>query len=210
MIPSWFVVVSICIRLFSGSQYAWGIFKGKAQPNPVTWFLWGLTPIITLTAQMQDGFSGQSAMLLALGLSPLVICVIGIAKCGIRPYLTPFTLSCGAIALAGIVLWKITALPELAIIFSILADIFATLPTLRKAYQDPSTEYATPYMISILSMTVTLLAIQTWVFSVFAFPLYMLGINVALFCFAYFPLRQIVSSFRLRRVSVPAPESNSK
>lgn len=98
-------------------------------------------------------------------------------------------MTCGLLALLGIALWKITLVPELAIAFSILADIFATLPTLHKAYYDRESEYAWPYMLSIFSMIITLLTVHEWIFAVYAFPLYMLAVNAVLFCFAAFPIR---------------------
>jgi len=192
MLPGWFIVISIFIRLISGGQYIRGMLRGKARPNPFTWFLWGVTPLIALAAQLPHGFNGQSLMLLALGVSPLLIGGIASVRWGIRAYLTPFTLACTGIALAGILLWRITTLPELAIIFGIVADIFATLPTLHKAYLNPESEYPLPYLLSICSMVVALLTISDWSFTVYAFPLYMLCINITLFFFALLPLRAMV------------------
>jgi len=189
MLPAWFTAFSIAIRLIGGTQYAWGVATGKARPNPITWFLWGLTPLIAFAAQVQYEFTAQSLVLLALAASPLIISALAIIKYGLREHLNLFSVTCGVLAGIGIVLWQVTSVPELAIIFSIAADIFATLPTLRKAYRDPGSEYAWPYAWSVLSMIITLLTVQEWVFLVYAFPLYMLLINVLLFIFAAVPLR---------------------
>lgn len=202
MLPGGFVIVSVLVRLISGGRYAWGILKGKAQPNAVTWFLWGLTPMIAFFAQMQAGFSAQLAVTLALGVSPLVIFAITVARSGIKKHLTPFSVSCGIVALMGIVLWKITNQPEIAICFSILADIFASLPTLVKSYKDPSSEYALPYLLSIGSMIITLLTIKDWSFLIYAFPLYMLCINIALYIFAAVPLRSAIGWMGIKRRAV--------
>ena len=198
MLPGGFVIVSVLIRLISGGRYAWGIIKGKAQPNAVTWFLWGLTPMIAFFAQLQAGFTIQLAVTLALGISPLVIFALTVARSGMKRHLTPFSISCGAVAVLGILLWKITDQPEIAIVFSILADIFASLPTLVKSYKDPSSEYAFPYLLSIISMAITLLTIQSWTFLIYAFPLYMLTINVFLYAFAALPLRSMVGGIKQR------------
>ena len=48
------------------------------------------------------------------------------------------------IVVAGIVLWQLTANPVLAVLFCIIADLFASLPTLVKACVDPSSEYPLP------------------------------------------------------------------
>jgi hypothetical protein len=198
MLPAWFTLFSVAIRLIGGAQYAWGVLRGKAQPNPITWFLWGLTPLIAFFAQLQYGLRPQSFVLLALAASPLVISVLALATHNARQHFTPFALLCGAAALVGIVLWQVTAIPELAIAFSIIADIFATLPTLRKAYRKPSSEYAWPYCMSVISMAITLLTIKNWVFAIYAFPLYMMCVNIVLCSFALFPFRALVQKRRSR------------
>ena len=196
MLPSWFVGFSVVIRLFGGAQYAWGVVRGKARPNPITWFLWGLTPLIAFFAMIaESGFSAQAFVLLALAVTPLVICFIAIMRDNPRQYFTPFSVACGLLALMGIALWRVTEMPSIATAFCIAADIFATLPTLRKAYHDPASEYAWPYAMSALSMAVTLLTITHWAFVVYAFPLYMLTINAVLFVFARVPLKRYARVF---------------
>lgn len=197
MLPVWFVGFSVAIRLLGGTQYAVGVLRGKARPNPITWFLWGLTPLIAFFAQVaEDGLSGQALVLLALATTPLIVCILAVMRHSARQHFTPFAITCGLLALMGIVLWRITKMPSIATAFSILADIFATLPTLQKAYRDPDSEYAWPYAWSAISMVVTLLTITEWSFVVFAFPLYMLAVNVVLFIFALVPLKRIARAIR--------------
>ena len=190
MLPAWFTVFSIAIRLFGGAQYAWGTVVGKAHPNPITWFLWGLTPLIAFFAQLQYGLTPQAWVLLALATSPLVVSALAVIKHSSREHFTLFSITCGVLALLGIVLWQATSIPELAVLCSIIADVFATLPTLQKAYRNPASEYALPYMMSVISMGITLLTIREWAFLIYAFPLYMMFVNVALFAFATFPFRR--------------------
>ena len=192
MLPDWFALVSVFIRLIGGGQYARSVFKRETFPNPISWFLWGLTPMIAFFAQITTGLNAQSFVLLALGITPLIICILSIKLHGVKHHLTPFSLWCGAIAVVGIILWRVTSYPELAIAFGIIADIFATLPTLHKTYRDHTSEYALPYLVSAASMAVTLLAIHGWIFTTYAFPLYMLCINVIILIFASLPLRSIV------------------
>lgn len=204
MLPGYFVVISVLIRLISGGRYAWGVTRGLAEPNPVTWLLWAVTPLIAFIAQLQHGLALQSIVLLALFLSPAVIAALAIARQGFWRYLTPFTSACAAIAVAGIVLWRITDQPAVAIAFAIAADIAATLPTLRKSYRDPASEYALPYLLSAGSMVVTLLTIRDWSYAVYAFPLYMLCVNLVLAAFAHFPLRVMLAAVGRRPVAAPA------
>lgn len=191
MIPEWCISFAILLRLISGGRYAWGILHGRARPNPVTWFLWGSTAMVAFIAQINEGVGAQAIVTFVLGLSPLTIAVLATVKGHLRAHLTPFTFICAAITLGGVFLWQITDNAIFAIICSILADIAASAPTLMKGYRDPKSEYALPYLFSVISMAITLLTITSWNFETYAFPLYMMLINCVLFAM---PLRQVQSA----------------
>lgn len=198
MLPAWVIVFSIAIRLFSGGRYAWGVVKGWAKPNPITWFLWGLTAMIAFVAQMYEGVGVQAIVTLVLGVSPLVVFGLAVKKHGFFVHFTPLTIFCTAVAVVGIILWQVTNSPVLAITFSIIADTFAGLPTLVKAYKDPSSEYPLPYLLSIVSMGIVLLTITEWTFVASAFIIYMLVSNIFLFIAAAVPLRKMLRSAKRR------------
>jgi len=187
MIPEWCIGFAIALRLMSGGRYAWGVFNGRARPNPVTWFLWGSTAMVAFAAQLNEGVGAQALVTFVLGLGPLTVALLATVRGHLRAHLTPFTFVCAAITLGGIFLWQVTSDATFAIVCSIVADIAASLPTLRKGYKDPSSEYALPYFLSMCSMVITLLTITTWNFQTYAFPLYMLLINCVLFAM---PLRR--------------------
>lgn len=187
MIPEWCIGFAILLRLASGGRYAWGVIMGRARPNPVTWFLWGSTAMVAFAAQLTGGVGAQALVTFVLGLGPLVVALLATVRGHLRAHLTPFTFACAAITLGGIFLWQATSNPTLAIACSIAADFAASLPTLRKGYHDPGSEYALPYFLSMCSMVITLLTITTWNFETYAFPIYMLCINTLLFIM---PLRR--------------------
>lgn len=189
MLPPYFIGVAILIRLISGGRYAWGVLRGRARPNPVTWFFWGVTAMVAFVAQVHENAGVQALVTFVLGLSPLIIFCVALTKDKLAPHLTPFTNACAAMTVLGIVLWQATDNANLAIIFSIFADIAASMPTLLKSYHDPDSEYSFPYFLSVVSMAVTLLTIDDWDFSTYGFPLYMLLINVALWALARFTWR---------------------
>jgi hypothetical protein len=53
-----------------------------------------------------------------------------------------------------------TEVPLLALLMSIVADIFAHIPTLVKSDLTPHTESAAAYTLSVISMIVTLLTVR--------------------------------------------------
>jgi hypothetical protein len=195
MLPAWCIVFAIALRLGGGLQYAWGVVKGRARPNPVTWFLWGFTSMVAFAAQLQEGVGLSAFGTFALGLSPLLVFTVSVIKNRRVSHLTPFTIACATCTFVGIILWQVTSNASLAILFSIIADIFAGLPTIVKAYSDPSSEYSRPYLISIISTVIILLTIHSFTFAALAFPLYMFLTNVMFFTLATIPLRQKVQGY---------------
>lgn len=197
-LPAWCTAIAIAIRLVGGGQYAVAVARRRACPNLVTWFLWGLTPMIAVAAQATGSPGPEVVVTFVLGLSPLVVTAVGLCTDRSASRLTPFTRGCAAASVLGIVLWQVTAEPAVAIACCIVADLLATLPTLQKALRDPESEYAPPYLLSVLAMTVTLGTVTHGDFTAYGFPLYMLSINVLLFTVAAFPLARILD-WRSRR-----------
>lgn len=181
MIAAEFVFLAIFLRLVSGADYLYATWKGRVQPNAVTWFFWGVAPLIAFVAQVQEGVGLEAWMSFGLAVGPLTICAVSIIRRDARWRLTWFDALCGACAAAGLVLWQLTSDPLVAIAFAIAADIFGGIPTLIKIYRYPHTEKAFPYFLSMVSMVVTLLTITQWNFASAAFPIYILIINAILF-----------------------------
>lgn len=172
------IIIAISLRLFAGVDYLVATVKGAVKPNPVTWLFWGLAPLIAFGAQLQYGLQPSSWVTLALGLGPLFIFVFSLTKSEKKRWkLGVFDFLCGASAAIGLVLWQLTSDPTVALLFGILADILGGLPTVYKAYIRPETEKAFPYMLSMLSMFITLLTLREWSFIQAGFPVYIFCIN---------------------------------
>jgi hypothetical protein len=86
--------------------------------------------------------------------------------------LTRLDAICGILSVLGIVLWQITGSGNSAITFSILADGLAAVPTIVKSYKDPGSENWHPFLAGAVSAAITLLAIDTWDFAHYGFPVY--------------------------------------
>jgi hypothetical protein len=186
MLPVWFIIFAVAIRFIGGLTYAWAVIKKRARPNPVTWFFWSLTPMIVFAAQISEHIGWSAAMTFALGFSPLIVFVLSLKDNLNRSQLTPATITCGVLAAIGVMLWLTTNNPALAILFSILADIFGSIPTVIKAYKNPKSEVAFPYFLSSASMVITLLTITKWSLPSYGFPIYIFLINALIFSLVYF------------------------
>lgn len=180
MIAAQFILLAITLRIFAGLDYFIATWKGKAQPNPVTWLFWGIAPLVAFFAQLQHGiYSVEVWMSLILAIGPLSIFVVSLARRAAWR-IGPFDILCGSCAAIGLILWQITNEPLVALGFSIAADIFGGMPTLVKIYNYPATEKISSYFLSAASMVITLLTITTWNVENYVFPLYIMLINVVI------------------------------
>ena len=174
-LPVWCVGAAIALRLTANGQYVWATVRGHARPNAVTWLLWGLVPLIAAAAQIGES-PRAAAVSVALAAGPLVIATVAVARVR-APHVTGYSGVCAGVAAAGVVLWQVTDDPLLAIACCIAADAAAALPTLRKAWRDPMSEYPAPYVLTVLSMLVTLLALDRLTVVAWAFPFWILTAN---------------------------------
>ncbi len=182
MLPAWCVIFAIFFRLFGGLHYARAVIKRRARPNPITWFFWALTPMITFVAQLYEHVGWSAATTFALGFTPLIIFFLSLKHNLNRSHFTFSTIACGAIAALGVIFWLNAKDPLIAIFFSIVADAFASMPTVIKAYRDPGSEFFPSYYFSILSMIISMLTVTQINFASLAFPAYILFINLVIIC----------------------------
>ena len=201
------ILVAAALRLGGGAGYALAVVRGRARPNPVTWFCWALAPLVAFAAQAQDGLDPRAWMTLVLALGPLTIFATSVLRGRSLGNVTRFDLACGGLALLGIVAWQVTSNPAVALGFAIAADLAGAAPTLRCAYRRPRAEYPLPYLLSAVSMVVVLLTVADWQFVQYAFPVYILAINATIFGVVTLrgtgPLRQpVYVPFLERRVDL--------
>jgi hypothetical protein len=91
--------------------------------------------------------------------------------------------------MAALIAWALTGTGNVAIAFSILSDLAAGVPTVRKAFAHPASESASAFMASGCGATITLLttAPGAWSFAHVAFPCYILVADVTLSTLILFP-----------------------
>lgn len=190
MINENFAIVGAVIFALGSIPYLIDTIKGKIKPNKVTWFLWSIVPFIAFAAQIKQGVELQSLLTFTVGFVAAVIFIASFVNKKAYWQITHFDLICGGFAIAGLILWQVTKVDNIAIAFSIMADGFAALPTIIKSYKKPETENYSIYLINDISAVITLLTINAWTFAQFGFSLY-----VAL----YTSILVILIKFKIRK-----------
>ena len=100
--------------------------------------------------------------------------------------------------MTGFLLWIILQEGNIAIVFAILADGLAFLPTLVKAFRFPESENPYPFIGGMIAALIALAIVTTYDFKHLAFPLYILIVDVLASLFIYFKLgRRIMRNFEL-------------
>lgn len=198
MLNSNFVILAGIINLIGNLSYIIEIFKGKAKPNKVTWLLWGIAPLIAFFAQISQGVGISSFLTLTFGIGPLFVFLISFLNKKSYWQISKFDIFCGSVSLLALAIWAITKDSNIALLVSIIADIFASTPTIIKTWNNPETEDYKAYLATIISIIVTLFTIKVWNFASIAFPIYLL-----IFCTYYalaiiFPKLRLFSRFKSR------------
>lgn len=171
MIDERFMFVAVLISFLGSASYLIETIKGRVRPNRVTWALWALAPLIAFVAEIKQGVGLVSLMTFMVGFGPLLIFFASFVNKKAEWKITRFDVICGALSLGGLALWGLTRVGNIAILFAILADALAAIPTLVKAYKYPETENSQVFLFGGISALITLLTIKQWNFAHFAFPI---------------------------------------
>jgi hypothetical protein len=140
----------------------------------VTYFLWGVAPLIAFFSQKSGGGGEQIIYTLVIALLPLIILATSFLNKKAYWKLTRFDIYCGVLSLVALVLLLGTNRPLLALAFSIAADFMAALPTIIKSFKFPDTETISAYSAEIFSSIIVLLTIHNWIFVNYFFAAYIL------------------------------------
>jgi hypothetical protein len=146
--------------------------------------------LIAFAAELTRRVGLNALLTFAVGFGPLLVLAASFVDPRAYWRITRFDLLCGAFSIVALIGWAVTGTGEVAICFSILADLLGAIPTVRKAYAFPASESANAFACSAAGAAITLLTIKTWTFASAAFPSYILVIALALAVLVMTPRRR--------------------
>jgi hypothetical protein len=186
MLDEKWVILGAALSFIGIVSYLADTLKGKAKPNKVTWFLWALAPLIAFSAEISQGVGLQSLMTFIVGFGPLLVFLASFINKRAYWQIKKLDIVCGSLSILGLILWQLTQIGNLAILFSIFADGLAAVPTVIKSWTNPETESSTIFLLSAINALITLMTITVWNFELYAFPVYILLIDVLLYVIIQF------------------------
>lgn len=191
MIPA-IVLLGAFVNLLSTFTYIRSTLAGKTKPNRVTFFMWSVAPMIGTAAGYAEGVSVWTLVPVFLsGFAPFLNLCASFVNPNSYWKLTPFDYICGALSALALLLWWLSGDPIIAIIFAILSDAAAAVPTVLKAWKYPETEHFGAYLGSTFSAMTAFISTPVYSFASLAFPIYLIGCNIAVLSGIYrkkFPL----------------------
>ena len=174
------VFVAAFATLVATYLYISSMFRGEAKPNKVSWLMWSIAPLIAAAAAISDGVGWAALPVFMSGFSPFLIFTASFVTKKAYWKLASFDYVCGVLSGLALVLWYVTKDPNVAIAFAIASDGLASIPTLIKAWRHPETESAWPFIVGVFNASTSFGVGTMWTFSEYAFPSYLIAINVTL------------------------------
>jgi hypothetical protein len=174
------VFVGAFLTLVSAYVYINSMLKGGAKPNRVSWLMWCIAPFIATAAAISSGVGWAVLPVFMSGFGPFLIFIASFAIKKSYWKLAKFDYVYGGLSALALVLWFVTKDPNIAILFSIASDGLASVPTLTKAWAHPETESAWPYAVGAFNAFTALAAATAVTFVQYAFPTYLIIINLML------------------------------
>ncbi|MDC1205528.1 hypothetical protein N8083_01630 [Candidatus Pacebacteria bacterium] len=180
MLPEYFALVGSAIAVSGSLFYLYCTIKGTVKPNRVTWFFWGLFPMIGFAAQISQGVGLVVWATFVAGFIPFLVFIA--ATFNLKAYweIKKIDYIFAGIGVFSLLLWYVTQNPNLALTFAVLADFAVAVPTLLKVWNYPETETWKTYALGTVGFGIGVLSIQTWTYENYAFVIYLFLVNLLL------------------------------
>lgn len=171
-------IIAGLIAVLATLPYIFDTVKNKTHPNIITWFTWTLLNGITALAAFSGGATQTAIFATGGALCTGAVTVAGL-KHGIKKY-NSFDITCQILAIIGVILWRISNNPSVAISFNIAADMIGVLPTYRHAWQLPHQETWQTFFYGVISSLIGILSVEKFNYLSVAYPAYLLLSDMSL------------------------------
>lgn len=185
MLPENIIYVGVLVSLVTSYLYIKDIFYGTTKPNLVSWVIWMLAPFIGVFFQLKAGAGLSVLPVFMAGLGPFLVIFFSLWNKNAYWKISNLDIICGILSLIALIIYIFTQNLSISILFAIISDGLASIPTLIKSWKFSETETSAPYISGIFNNILGLFIIKNWIFSIYSFGVYFILMNVAI-CFAIY------------------------
>lgn len=197
-VPLTLAIVATSFELLSYTVYVRDIVSRRARPSRASWIVWAPLGWLTLASNWQAGADLTLIKLSAMCLGVTAVAVLSL-RFGTGGW-SRIDRLCFMLTAIGIVLWLQTRDPVTALLFFILADVSAALPTIRDAMLQPAKDSRAAWSLGLVAAALNLVVVQpdhwslSWAgFGVWSFNVYLLLLNALVVGLMFRPsLRQML------------------
>ena len=186
MLPEKIIYIGVIIDLIGSFFYIKSIIYGSTKPNLVSWVIWMLAPFIAVFFQIKAGAGLSFLPVFMSGFGPFCVILFSILNKNAYWKITTFDMYCGVLAFLALVLYVFTHNLGISILFAILSDFLAAIPTVIKSWKFPETESYSIYIVGMLVNLLGLLTIKNWIFPIYSFSVYIILINLVIIFSIYY------------------------
>jgi uncharacterized protein with PQ loop repeat len=154
--------IAALLTVFSYIAYYRDILRGATRPHTYSWTLWGLLTTLLVALQIKGGAGPGAWITITAGL----LC-FGVVFLSIKHGNRDITWSDKIVAVLSLIamgLWLGVNQPVVALVFAIIADLLAFVPTVRKSWNKPETETLSFYVTNTFRFTLGLAALDSFTF----------------------------------------------
>ena len=159
--------------------------KRKNRPNRASWWIWGILGVITGITYYYSGATSTIWVPICYAVCQIIIAVLSI-KYGEGGW-NRLDRLCLAGAGISLLIWQLSNSPLLALLFSLLIDLFAAIPTVIKSYSNPEQESRFSWTIFLVANTLNMIALDEWNISLAAYPFYLFYLSSTLSILLWLP-----------------------
>jgi len=181
------------VSFFAFILYYISIIQGRSRPNRATWIILTVVGVLIAASYYASGARSTMWVAIAYTIGPFIAALLAF-KYG-EGGTTRLDIFCLLGCAVSVLFWVFTNNALTTLLINIVIDFFGILPTLKKSYIDPLSEDKIAWSTTVFSSALNIFAINTWVFSIAIYPVYMLAVNglVTLFLFQKNPPLKIFS-----------------
>ena len=180
MLPLYFLLFLIPLKLISLFVATKGTLSGDLKPDRMSLICWALAPLVGFIIAFTNGASWSATPLLLAGLAPLFIFVLTFFSKH-KPWKMRFVDYIGGVlSIVAIVVWIMIKDPVWATIVAIIADISAAVPTIMKTWKAPKTESLTIYVLGGIGNVIGLATLKIWSVPTAAFSFYLVILGIVM------------------------------
>ena len=196
MLSEKIIYFAVFVNFIGHILYVRSIKNGNTKPNLVSWLFWTLAPFLGVYFQLKAGAGLSFLPIFIAGLGSLLVLIFAsLTKNGFWK-ITTFDIYCGIFSLLALIIYIFTHNLGISILFAILSDALASVPTVIKSWKFPESEMWAPYLLPIFSNTVGLVIIKDWSFPIYSFGVYFLILDMSIVFAIY---RKNISRFFIKK-----------